>query len=179
MSKITFRADDDLVRAVESLDASKSEVMRDALREYLDSRSERSGRAERRSADGERDGSLDALVAERVDELVAERLGGGGGAQDINVNVNFDGQSASLGRSAGSSDAVDGRETSVEASEDERSRTCAQCGEEVDAEHVYCPNCGEKASKRAFCECGGELRPEWAFCPECGRRTASTGLVER
>ena len=35
MSKITFRADDDLVRQLEEFDASKSEVMREALREYL------------------------------------------------------------------------------------------------------------------------------------------------
>nr|AAB06190.1 orf1 [Halobacterium salinarum] len=35
MSKVTFRADDDLVAAVEDLDASKSEVMRNALRAYL------------------------------------------------------------------------------------------------------------------------------------------------
>ncbi|TKX76890.1 ribbon-helix-helix protein, CopG family, partial [Halorubrum sp. SD626R] len=32
MSKITFRADDDLVERLEACDASKSEVMREALR---------------------------------------------------------------------------------------------------------------------------------------------------
>jgi len=35
MSKITFRADDDLIDQLEAFDASKSEVMREALREYL------------------------------------------------------------------------------------------------------------------------------------------------
>jgi len=59
MSKVTFRADDDLVAAVEDLDASKSEVMREALRTYL---------AENRVEAG---GSLDSVVAERVDELLA------------------------------------------------------------------------------------------------------------
>jgi len=178
MSKITFRADDDLVRAVESLDASKSEVMRDALRQYLDERAEGAergaSRAERWSSDGDR-GSLDALVAERVDELVAERLGG---AQDINVNVTVDGQTTDSGRSTERSERVDAgaeQERETPAS----SRTCTQCGEDVAAEHVYCPNCGENASKRALCECGGELRAEWAFCPECGRRASSTGIVER
>ncbi|WP_227260820.1 double zinc ribbon domain-containing protein [Salarchaeum japonicum] len=174
MSKITFRADDDLVRAVESLDASKSEVMRDALRAYLD---ERAGGAERGSS-RER-GSLDALVAERVDELVAERLGSARSAQDINVNVSVDGQNADSGSSVGRATDVAERRERDESSSDELSRTCAQCGDDLASGHVYCPNCGEKASKRAFCECGGELRPEWAFCPECGRRTASTGIVER
>ncbi|QDX39856.1 zinc ribbon domain-containing protein [Salarchaeum sp. JOR-1] len=169
MSKITFRADDDLVRAVESLDASKSEVMREALREYLD---ERAGRSERRSSDGDRGGSLDALVAERVDELVAECLGS---TRGINVNVSVDGENAGLKRSNERVDAVESRESGA----GESSRPCPQCGESVESDHVYCPNCGEKAGKRAFCECSGELRAEWAFCPECGRRTASAGIVDR
>ena len=36
MSKITFRADDDLIQQLEEYDASKSEVLREALRAYLD-----------------------------------------------------------------------------------------------------------------------------------------------
>ena len=36
MSKITFRADDELVERLESLELSKSEAMREALRAYLD-----------------------------------------------------------------------------------------------------------------------------------------------
>ena len=37
MSKITFRADDELITRIEAMDASKSEVMREALRAYLGS----------------------------------------------------------------------------------------------------------------------------------------------
>ncbi|NGM67869.1 CopG family transcriptional regulator [Natronolimnobius sp. AArcel1] len=58
------------------------------------------------------------------------------------------------------------------------STSCAQCGESVDEDHVYCPNCGEKASHRLFCECGDEFRSDWAFCPGCGRRTPSADVLE-
>ncbi|OVE85482.1 double zinc ribbon domain-containing protein [Natronolimnobius baerhuensis] len=58
------------------------------------------------------------------------------------------------------------------------STSCAQCGETVDEDHVYCPNCGEKAAHRLFCECGDEYRSDWAFCPSCGRRTASADVLE-
>jgi uncharacterized Zn finger protein len=49
----------------------------------------------------------------------------------------------------------------------------------MDGEHVYCPNCGEKASHRVFCDCGDELRSDWAFCPGCGRRTPAADVLER
>src|SRR6056297_2346381 len=76
MSKITFRADDDLVKRVESLDVSKSEVMREALRSYLDDRAERA--------------SLDDVLAERVDAMVDARLGTDSAADtggDVNVHI--------------------------------------------------------------------------------------------
>ncbi|ELY95549.1 double zinc ribbon domain-containing protein [Natrialba taiwanensis] len=56
--------------------------------------------------------------------------------------------------------------------------TCGQCGEPVDDEHVYCPNCGEKSSRRLFCECGDEFRSDWSFCPGCGRRTPAADVLE-
>ena len=68
MSKITFRADDDLIRQLEEFDASKSEVMREALREYLGEASTAGSTAP--TGDGE---SLDDLVAERVALLVVNR----------------------------------------------------------------------------------------------------------
>ncbi|MUV61904.1 ribbon-helix-helix protein, CopG family, partial [Halobacterium sp. CBA1126] len=55
MSKITFRADDDLVDAVDDLDESKSEVMRAALRAYLD------------GGASESDDGIDDVVADRVE----------------------------------------------------------------------------------------------------------------
>jgi len=172
MSKVTFRADDDLVAAVEELDASKSEVMREALRAYL---------AESRVDGG---GSLDAMVADRVDELVGDAVGSAGRrerARDVNVNITVEtDDSASV-----DAEAARGRQTTADAGrgrqqpDGDDARSCKQCGSSLSGEHVYCPNCGEKASHRVFCECGDEVRADWAFCPHCGRRTASADALDR
>ncbi len=192
MSKITFRADDNLVERLEAFDASKSEVMREALRAYLDSR--------------ERASDVDGAIAERVDELVAERLdarAGGRPGRDVNVNITLDGISRSDARHTTTADPRSepetrgaGRDTSVDerktgtpsegrtseedgaASQPDR-KQCGQCGENVGAGHVYCPNCGEKTSRRVFCDCGDELRSDWSFCPSCGRRTPAADVLDR
>jgi len=57
-------------------------------------------------------------------------------------------------------------------------RQCNQCGDRLDGDHMYCPNCGEKASRRLFCECGDEVRSDWSFCPPCGRRTPAADVLE-
>ncbi|MFC6826561.1 double zinc ribbon domain-containing protein [Halopelagius fulvigenes] len=192
MSKITFRADDDLVERLEGLDTSKSEVMRDALRTYLD-------RAERESSDADRSDAtsadsvddalaarVDELVTERVDELLAARLGDRRTPpRDVNVNLTVEGaratesgvnadESAAAGSEARKTDADEERTTA-----ESRTNACGKCGEAVSDEHVYCPNCGEKANHRVFCECGDELRSDWAFCPGCGRRTSAADVLER
>jgi predicted transcriptional regulator len=194
MSKITFRADDDLVERLEACDASKSEVMREALRTYLDG-AERGATAETAAA---ADATVDAALADRVDDLIAARLdaaldarlGGRSGPSDaayapanpaeINVNVSLDGSDAAA------DDASVTRETSTDAESETRKtppdaaageNACGGCGEDVPPEHVYCPNCGEKQSHRAFCECGDELRTDWAFCPGCGRRTPAADVL--
>lgn len=219
MSKITFRADEELVERIESRDASKSEIMREALREYLDR--EDSGRASpdahasdaRREHDrdareespsvthesgfGLGDGpTLDALLAERVDELVSERLSAwearrrepeASRAQDVNVNVTLESDAPArgtdanaTGRSTAADDPADDRagEATVERDAGEDA-TCGQCGESLSDDHVYCPNCGEKASRRVFCECGDEVRSDWGFCPSCGRRTPAADVLDR
>lgn len=160
MSKITFRADDDLVRRIEALDESKSEVMREALRAYL----------EDASTDAEADGSLDALITERIDRRIDERLAAS--ASDVNVNVTIEDDRASYERRPTS----DREPEPSDAPTDDRH--CRQCGETVDEGHVYCPNCGEKAVNRAFCDCGDEIRSDWAFCPGCGRRTPAADVLE-
>jgi len=219
MSKITFRADDDLVEELETFETSKSEVMRRALREYLeasdaaddatDASSSPASQVRQDAAEtalespegAARSESLDDMLAARVDELVEqrvdaaidERLGagqagaGGHGPQDVNVNVTVE-DSRGVPE-----DADDERKTrasaDARAADDDgqlpdpnaggaRDRTCGQCGESVDGEHVYCPNCGEKATRRVFCECGDELRSDWAFCPGCGRRTAAADVLD-
>ena len=197
MSKITFRADDELVTRLEEFDASKSEVLRDALREYLDRHGETSARLSSESSDAE---TLDDLVADRVDALIADRLEGSftpGQPQDINVNVTLDGVSdqntaptraganveSDTSRTASnkSSNAQDESKTESEDGENtapEERKTCTQCGEDLSPSHVYCPNCGEKSAHRVFCECGDELRSDWAFCPGCGRRTPAADVLD-
>jgi Arc/MetJ-type ribon-helix-helix transcriptional regulator/predicted RNA-binding Zn-ribbon protein involved in translation (DUF1610 family) len=196
MSKITFRADDELITQLEEFDASKSEVMRQALREFLgETTTEATG-----SSDAEE--TLDELVAERVDALVADRLEDASAftprqPQDVNVNITLDGartdvpeestavsdgaNESSHAASNESSHASPPRKTEGEGGENtaaNESKTCTQCGENLSPSHVYCPNCGEKSARRVFCDCGDELRSDWAFCPGCGRRTPAADVLD-
>ena len=171
MSKLTFRADDDLVDRLDGFDASKSEVLREALREYTERHGDTGGGV----AAGDR---LDDLLVDRIDSRLDDRLDRAG-EQDINVNITLAEPSArqtpvtqpdddrpdvnvrrepSHDGSTGNTDRTGGENTA-----DGSGKTCTQCGETVSPSHVYCPNCGEKASHRVFCECGDELRSDWAF----------------
>ena len=208
MSKITFRADDDLVDRLEALDTSKSEAMREALRAYLDGTDRDGGDAgdagaeagvnagEASTVDGViRDrvdelvaDRVDAVLADRVDAVLADRAAPVGRSRDLNVNVTVDGANASGTRENDVADvhteSADERKTRPDldepAAEDApASNPCNKCGETVDGDHVYCPNCGEKASHRVFCECGDEIRSDWAFCPGCGRRTSAADVLDR
>ncbi|WP_018256327.1 double zinc ribbon domain-containing protein [Halomicrobium katesii] len=196
MSKITFRADDDLIDQLEEFDASKSEVMREALREYLEAPDESPGAGDASGdADGG-DGSIDDLIVDRVDAIIEERLNGRlqpRAPQDVNVNITLEGENASREAVSDDQSAVshDGRHESSHASTDRKTpsreddsapaggrKTCGQCGENLTGDHVYCPNCGEKAAHRVFCDCGDELRSDWGFCPSCGRRTPAADVLD-
>ncbi|WP_436926977.1 double zinc ribbon domain-containing protein [Halosimplex amylolyticum] len=196
MSKITFRADDDLIEQLEEFDASKSEIMREALREYLDEASDAqpSAAASDPTADAtEASDSIDDLIAERVDAIVGDRLDEAftpSSPQDINVNIALDGEhaasaeasDASVGSTTDASNTERARKTGGETDEnalENDDRPCTQCGETISDGHVYCPNCGEKASHRVFCDCGDELRSDWAFCPGCGRRTPAADVLDQ
>lgn len=190
MGKITFRADDDLVDALETFDASKSEVMREALREYLEAH-EGGERTEPTSAEAERETvvdpapsrrerlSIDDLVRRRVDEHLERRLTERKrDRSDVNVNIALEGVEGAVRRT--DADRSAGRTSSPtpeDGSSGQASR-CGQCGEELEGDHVYCPNCGEKASNRVFCECGDEVRSDWSFCPGCGRRTPAADVLD-
>jgi RNA polymerase subunit RPABC4/transcription elongation factor Spt4 len=171
MSKITFRADSDLVEAVEALDASKSEVMRDALRTYLEGTTEV-------SLD-----PIEGVVSDGLNDVVDHRLGEPrSSTRDVNVRVVVEsagdrGVSETGETVARRTPASEPREPS--AGRGGREQTCSQCGQSLSSDHVYCPNCGEKATNRVFCECGDEIRADWAFCPHCGRRTASADAFDR
>jgi len=181
MSKITFRADDDLVSRIEALDASKSEVMREALRSYLE-RTERDD-APADSAATE-DVSLDDLLTDRIETLLAEQeqtvqpTPAVAAPPDITVNVSVDAASAE-DVSVDHESTSESRKTQPETSSVRPESTdCAQCGETLNDSHVYCPNCGNKASRRLFCECGDEIQSDWGFCPSCGRRTPSADVLD-
>lgn len=97
---------------------------------------------------------------------------------DVNVHITLDGDSVesettSTERKTEKTNARTGAQT-----ESEARKTCAQCGEELGTDHVYCPNCGEKAARRVFCDCGDELRSDWGFCPSCGRRTPAADVLD-
>jgi predicted RNA-binding Zn-ribbon protein involved in translation (DUF1610 family) len=187
MSKITFRADDALVETIESFDESKSEVMRKALRQYLETHPETDVGLDRGSVvntpkhvdyGGE---SIDGLIVSRIDELLEDRIDTyttrRTQPRDVNVNITLDGDS-----SASADVTEDGRKTNdgpAAPSSNRGGTACSQCGENVTADHVYCPNCGEKASHRSFCDCGTELGSDWAFCPGCGRRTPAADVLDR
>lgn len=171
MSKITFRADEDLIEQVEAVGGSKSEVMREALRAYLGIEEQRGARADR---------SLDALVGERIDELVEERLAAQrlGPARDVDIDITVE----PAGQATVDTDTEDLPEDEEEQEEgfeavEASGQTCSQCGEDLSEGDVYCSNCGEKAAHRSFCECGDELRSDWAYCPSCGRRTPSADVL--
>ena len=183
MSKITFRADDDLVRQLEAFDASKSEVMREALREYLDEHAGSSVNAAESGVNDENgepasEDSIDELIVERVDELIADRLDRTytpAEPQDVNVNITLDGDSGNVSHEHTGDRKT--RSADRENESDDEEHTCKQCGETLSPSAVYCPNCGEKASHRVFCECGDELRSDWGFCPSCGRRTPAADVL--
>lgn len=181
LSKITFRADDALIRQLDELDASKSELMREALREYLDAEADDHSARERTPNDESGTGSLDDLLVERIDDVIAERLSTSfTPAETPDVNVNITLENADADSVKVSDEESTERKTAREeptAMSDAGRKTCVRCGENVDSEHVYCPNCGEKAA-RPFCECGEELRSDWAFCPACGTRTPAADVLD-
>ena len=186
-SKITFRVSDDLLDRVDEIDESRSEIMRDALRSYLeggttrnthDTEPERKTRPaqERATLDDMLRGMIRETVEESVDEAVDRRLA----RERENVNVTVNVPESQTGT---------GTETQAETHETEDTpknadarrttehtdgKTCHQCGEEVADDHVHCPNCGAKTAQRVFCDCGDEIRSDWSFCPSCGRRTPTS-----
>lgn len=171
MSKLTFRADDELVARLEEFDGSKSEVLREALREYIERHSN--------AANAGQTGGFDALLTDRIDERLAEH------APEVTVHVSLGGERQEHAERGGTTASHEpsngmshGEQTGPRADPEQEERTCTQCGQGLSPSHVYCPNCGEKASHRVFCECGDELRSDWAFCPGCGRRTPAADVLD-
>lgn len=195
-SKITFRVSDDLLERVDDIEESRSEIMREALRSYLE---EGTGTREGRDAATGRktrptqeratlDDVLHAMVHDAVEEAVEEKLGARTREREnVNVTVNVPDSGSGAGASEpnneahetvsedrSETDTTDARRTT-----DDDGKTCPQCGEEVADEHVHCPNCGAKTAQRLFCDCGDEIRSDWSFCPSCGRRTPTSHALSK
>lgn len=188
MSKITFRADDDLITRLESHEGSKSEIMRQALRSYLDGQDDSTPA---REPVDER--SLDEVISGRVDALVEQRLqqqrqqahpqpGNDQQGREVNVNVTVE-REERVRNHEERANRTDRRGESHHRARKlppaSQSQLCRQCGEPVTPEHVFCPNCGEKSSRRGFCACGGEIQTDWAYCPGCGRATPSADVLDQ
>lgn len=172
MSKLTFRADETLIQQIESLDASKSEIMRAALREYLSP----SLGTDMESGAHDEEGEPVNVALET--EQVSQPSSNTEVDRDVNIRISLEGVSGTI-----TTDEADELEQSPGVSALKGENTppqgyCKQCGEEVAATHVFCPNCGSKRAQRAFCECGDELRSDWAYCPGCGRRTPAANVLD-
>ena len=187
MGKITFRADEDLIERLEEFDDSKSEVMRNALRTYF----EETVVVE----DTTPEATVDSALSERVDELISARLDGTQtdesdsrpAAPDVTVTVALKGSAMervdpTVETEVDSTSQTNGRKTRTthesEPASGTEDGTCSSCGTGLDEDDVYCPNCGEKASRRAYCECGDEIHTDWSFCPGCGRRTPAADVLD-
>ena len=210
--KITFRASEDLVERVERIEEeeeeSRSEIMREAVRHYLDSRGGGIGglgaglEAPAGAAGGLAGagvgaggqtigGAIDAMLTRKIDAMIDRKLQ----QRDVNVTVEMPEERAprETTREARAAPEAPRRDTAPRRSERRGSgaagegaapaasddeKTCPQCGEAVEDDHVHCPNCGAKTSQRVFCDCGDEVRSDWSFCPSCGRRTPSSHALQ-
>lgn len=182
MSKITFRADDELIAQLEEFEASKSAIMREALRTYLNTHMKGSEPLDSHPpVELEDEGWVDHVIQERVDELLGER-----GeeeltrseSKDVNVNISVEGEPQTAVTEEHSSEQCKTRSSTTTDTATEQTQ-CAQCGETHSQSHVYCPNCGEKSTQEVSCECGAEIDTKWSFCPDCGRRTPTESDLDR
>lgn len=182
MSKITFRADDELIAQLEEFEASKSAIMREALRTYLNTHmngSEPSDSYPPVELEDER--WVDHVIQERVEELLGEQGDAftRGKPKDINVNISVEGEpQTSITESPAPDEQCKTPSPTTTDSETEQTQ-CAQCGTTHPESHVYCPNCGEKSTQEKVCECGSEIDTKWSFCPACGRRTPTEPDLDR
>ncbi len=183
MSKITFRADDTLIDRLEARDASKSEVMRAALRTHLDAVEE--GREP--TSEGTLDDSLERLIADRIDAQLDRAPRSSAGSSDVTISIHLADDRVHEVSMTGDEHRLpaQARDDGSAPTSRERSRpterieACAQCGSLVEPDHRHCTNCGSERSNEQLCECGLALQQEWQFCPGCGRRRHTIGIFER
>lgn len=172
MSKITFRADEELIAQLEEFEASKSAIMREALRTYLNTHMGRAG-PETPEVAIEDEHWMDHVVREHVEALIGEQRNDAftrPEPQDINVNISVDGEPLTTTTEKPHTDEQCKTRTTTETTETNHTQ-CTHCGATLAKSHAYCPNCGEQSTQPDHCECGVEIDSNWSFCPDCGRRT--------
>jgi membrane protease subunit (stomatin/prohibitin family) len=49
-------------------------------------------------------------------------------------------------------------------------KNCQSCGEEIDANAKFCPNCGAKQEAKFCPNCGEKITGKAKFCPNCGNK---------
>lgn len=172
MSKLTFRADEALIQRIEALDASKSEIMRAALRDYL------SDQFDDDLNPASREQVLEEVNLPQPPDRAPERVPDLDGERDVNITITLDGIADAVTANRRDRQEGSGSGSSLSPDQSGEKTQCGQCGERVLPEQVYCPNCGSKTAQRVFCECGGELRSDWAYCPGCGRRTPAADVLD-
>ncbi|SIR57968.1 ribbon-helix-helix protein, CopG family [Natronorubrum thiooxidans] len=188
MSKITFRADDALVERLETLELSKSEAMREALRAYLDDGGPTRGADRERRPDAGQSGAIDELVRDRVDELLADRLDELGlesaaerrekpprdrsapGAVTVTVSLEDehpDSTRSTRGRSRQRDEQPHRRgqeQESVRQEPAEENRATGDadtdCQRSIDGTRTQCDQCGECVDD------------DHVYCPNCGEKTS-------
>ena len=181
MSKLTFRADDELVSRLEAFDTSKSEVLREALREYIERHADTTAG---RSADTDVGGRIDEVLVERIDDILAERIDDAltervhtpaghreraHRAREINVTITLDrpnSEAVSGTETDGSADVnATGDVSRAAPNESSHSATGGKTGP-ADNESTA----GE--GRRTCTQCGESLSPSHVHCPNCGEKAS-------
>lgn len=189
MSKLTFRADDDLVSRLEAFDTSKSEVLREALREYIERHADTTASHSADTSVGEQiDGVLveriDEVLVERIDEMLVERIDSrlserthtpvGDREQthragEISINVTLDRPDTAAVSGTGGDGAADvnttGDVSRIASSESSHSATGGKTE----------PDEGEGGTRgeRSVCtQCGETISQSHVHCPNCGEKAS-------
>jgi len=181
MSKLTFRADDELVSRLEAFDTSKSEVLREALREYIERHADTTAG---RSANADVGGRIDDVLTERIDDVLTERIDDilterthtpssrherAHRPQDINVNVTIDRQNPAA-VSGTATDGVTDVNTTGDVSRTASSEpSYSATGGKTEPDNSENTGGGEQST---CTQCGETLSPSHVHCPNCGEKAS-------
>lgn len=118
MARLTFRADDEMIRQLEEMDASQSEVMREALRQYLSINNS-----------SQTQSSSPSEVQQNRRQYTHPPL------PNISIDISLPKNNQS------GSDSSD-KEHTISSS------SFCSCGNEVRESWAFCPDCGRRTAKR-------------------------------